>query len=88
MQHYFVDNNYIRWLLRVGQFNSCAVLFLSLLHRNSQSSCGVIVSNFVKCSIPYLFEYNAQNFVLIFNQKLWVRVTDANCKRSTVLEIC
>ena len=24
--------------------------------------------------LPYLFEYNAQNFVLIFNQKLRVRV--------------
>ena len=34
---------------------------------------------------PYLFEYNAQNFVLIFNQKLRVRVIDENC--SVLLEI-
>jgi len=36
--------------------------------------------------LPYLFEYNVQNFVLSFNQKLRVRVIDANC--SIVLEIC
>jgi len=36
--------------------------------------------------VPYLFEYNAQNFVLIVNQKLRVRVIDANC--SVVLEMC
>ena len=28
----------------------------------------------VLTKLPYLFEYNAQNFVLIFNQKLRVRV--------------
>jgi len=33
MQHYFVDNNLIRWLLRIGQFSNFAVLFFSLLHR-------------------------------------------------------
>ena len=38
-----------------------------------------------KENLPYLFEYNAQNFVLIFNQKLRVRVIDENC--SVLLEI-